>query len=136
MTSSLPEEVYVALLKSKTPTQEAFRLRQSEDSLSIAATERKARGTLKCKGYAALSVAGINAIPGLHVQIKRAELQPTPGIIDPDYLEVIGLPLYNSSEATVYEYAEALLKTVVRYESFDKPTRLPATEINAPRNLP
>jgi hypothetical protein len=94
MTPNLPEEVYVALLKSKTPTQEAFRLRQSEDSLSIAATQRKARGTLTCKGYAVLSVAAVNAIPGLHVQIKRAELQPVTGAIDPEYLEVMGLPLF------------------------------------------
>ncbi|HUE03441.1 MAG TPA: hypothetical protein VMR62_28025 [Bryobacteraceae bacterium] len=136
MTPSLPEEVYVALLKSKTPTPEAFRLRQNEDSLSIAATERKARGTLKCKGYAVLSVAGINAIPGLYVQIKRAELQLVPGIIDPDYLEVMGLPLFDFVEATIYEYAEALLKTVVRYESFDKPIRLTAGETGEPPNQP
>ena len=94
-----------------------------EDSLSIAATELKARGTLKCRGYAVLSTAKVNAIPGLYVQVKRAEEQPA-GVIDPEYLEVMGLPPFGSDETLITDYAEALLRTVEAYVSFDKAKRL------------
>lgn len=127
MTPGLPDKVYIALLKSKTPTADAFKLRPNgEDSLSIAATERKARGTLKCKGYAVLLTAKINAIDGLRVQVKRPSEQPDENITDPDYLEIMGLPIFGSDNTQINDYAEALLKTVCDHVSFDVPVRLPA----------
>jgi hypothetical protein len=70
-----------------------------------------------------LSTAKVNAIPGLYVQVKRAEEQPA-GVIDPEYLEVMGLPPFGSDETLITDYAEALLRTVEAYVSFDKAKRL------------
>src|SRR4249919_2763082 len=101
----LPPEtrVHRALLKNSSPTIEAFKLRPArtgtngpvppEDSLSLAKTETKARGTLKCKGCICLTVGDIESIPGLSVQIKRLALQDNPEQPDEDMLEVMGLPM-------------------------------------------
>ena len=131
-------EVYRALLRDSKPSIDNFRLRPqtekrpAEDSLSIALTELKARDYLNCKGYAVLTVEGIEAIQGLTVQQKRQELQPDPNNPDEELLEVMGLPLAADDPTRILDIAQAVIRAVVRSESFPKPIKLEPPEQEIP----
>lgn len=135
-------EVYRALLRDSRPTIDDFRLRPekgrwpAEDSLSVALTELKARGYLKCRGYAVLTVGTIEAIEGLSVQAKRPEVHTDPNNPDPEQLEVMGLPLATDDPTRINDFAQALIKAVVRYESFEKPIKLEPPEQEIPAAQP
>jgi hypothetical protein len=104
---------YRALTKERIPTDKSFRLRPNEPTLSIALTEEKAIGTLQCKGIAKMSLTLIRAICGLAVQVK-IEGQLDPANPDRDFLEILGLPLFESEDDQAKtDFAMALLGTVI-----------------------
>jgi hypothetical protein len=86
-------------------TDKAFRLRPASDqfpaetTISVALNPEKAMGDLDCKGYAEMLAGDVELIGGLTIQLKESD--------DPDFYEIAGIPLNDTTAQNDYAFALA-----------------------------